>query len=124
LLRAVAPEQAWLGAPRLADQATRARGWLRPTAPSSPPRAEAAKQQHHQQQQQQQQQPRPQQQQQQQQQLPLLPRVLLGGDGSGGAGMQDFPSGALDLVQHLNLDGIILQKRVRAGLFGGSMRPS
>jgi hypothetical protein len=30
----------------------------------------------------------------------------------GDSSMPDFPSGGMDLVQHLNLDGIMLQNKV------------
>lgn len=43
---------------------------------------------------------------------PPLPRLLLGGRPVGDSSMPDFPSGGLDLVQHLNLDGIMLEHKV------------
>lgn len=45
-----------------------------------------------------------------------LPRLLLGGRPVGDSSMPDFPSGGLDLVQHLNLDGIFLEQKVGFGL--------
>lgn len=47
---------------------------------------------------------------------PPLPRLLLGGRPMGDSSMPDFPSGGLDLVQHLNLDGIMLEHKVGGDL--------
>lgn len=41
-----------------------------------------------------------------------MQHMLLGARPMGGNAMPDFPSGGLDLVQHLNLDGIMLNKQV------------
>lgn len=40
-----------------------------------------------------------------------MPRTSLGGRPMGDSSMPDFPSGGLDLVQYLNLDGIMLQNK-------------
>jgi hypothetical protein len=39
-------------------------------------------------------------------------QMLLGARPMGGNAMPDFPSGGLDLIQHLNLDGIMLDNKV------------